>query len=576
MEIAGVIICFLVMFFLAVPLGIYISRIMNNEEFFFSKVIQPLEMGVYKAIGINPKKQMKFKEYLFSILGLSGAGILVLFIILLCQGVPILNPQKFKGLPWHLALSMAISFVTNTNWQPYSGEAELSYLSQSLGLTVQNFISPAVGISVLFAFLRSFTKEKEEKLGNFWVDITRAILYIFIPLSLFFSVLLVSQGVMQNFNSYIEVPLLENIFPGGGTNITSQIIPQGPVASQVAIKQLGTNGGGFFRANSASPFENPTEFSNILEMIAMGLIPISLCFAFGRAVKNKKQGIIIFASMLFMFLISLFTVVISEKNATPKLLQNGEVDISFENQVGGNMEGKESRIGTAYSAVWSAFSAATANGATNSNINSYTPLGGLGTMILVQAKVVFGGIGSGLYGMLAFIILAVFIIGLIIGEEPEYLNKKLGPFEIKMAAIVCLAPPFITLFGSAVACALPGTIDSLFNIGPHGFSEVLYSFSSIAANNGFSFLEFKENTIILNLFAAVLMLLARFIPIAAVLAIAGKLSCKEKSESSAEILKINSFWFAAVLITVICLVVIISFLPALLLGPIAEFLQMFS
>lgn len=577
MECIGIIICILVAIFLAIPLGKYISYVMNGKKVFLSKVLSPLELSAYKCLGIDTKEQMEWKEYTISVLSLSGIGFLTLFLLLLCQGIPILNPQGINGMSPDVALNTAMSFVTNTNWQAYNGEIHLSYLSQSLGLTVQNFISPAVGMAVLFAVIRGFLNEKDKKLGNFWVDIIRAILYVFIPLALILSIILVSQGVIQNFNSYIQVPLLENIFPGNGINITNQIIPQGPVASQVAINRLGSNGGGFFKANAAHPFENPTIFSNIIEMISMIIIPMSLCFAFGDSIKNKKHGIAIFSAMFFMFLSMLFIITICETTATPQLFQNGMIDTSSYNQSKGNMEGKESRIGTAFSGAWTAFSIAAGNGSMNSNVDSYTPLSGLAALFQMNpGNVILGGIGSGLYKMLAFIIIVAFIVGTMIGKTPKYLNKKIEPFEIKMAGIICFISPIIIILGSIVVCSLPEISKNLANIGPHGFSEIVYNISSLGTNNGSKFTGFEANTLVLNLLIAAIMMMARLIPMISALALAGSMSGKQRISKNIENTPVCETCFFTVLIIIAIAIGALLVFPILALGPMAEFFQMIS
>lgn len=578
MEFIVLTVCILMTILLAIPLGKYINAVMSGQNVFMTKILSPLEKGTYMCLGIDTEKQMKWKEYLISILALSGTGLLTLFLLLLFQGISFLNPQNVSGMSWDLALNTAVSFVTNTGFTAYSGEVQLSYLSQTFGLTVQNFISPAVGISVLFALMRGVLSKGNKKLGNFWVDVTRAVLYIFIPLSLILSLILVSQGVIQNFNSYVQASLLENIFPGNGVNFTSQVIPQGPVASQVAIKLLGGNAGGFFKGNSAHPFENPTFLSNILEMIAMLLIPVSLCFALGETIKDKKFGITLFSLLAFMLLVSVFTISTCEKIATPQLSQNGTVDLSSNTSGGGNMEGKESRIGSVYSGAWTAISTVTANGSLNSSVDSFTPLGGLQAILQIQlGGMIFGGIGIGFCRMLAFIMISVFLVTILFGKASEYFGKKIEPFDIKMAGLICFTAPLITLIGTAIACALPETIKNLTNIGPHGFSEVLYAFSSLSAGNGSSFAGLNTDTPIFNLLTCIVMLISRLIPITAILALAGSFSSKPKLEKySSKAVNLCSFRFAVMPIISVIIIEIFIFLPTLLLGPISEFFQMLS
>ncbi|MDU5764886.1 MAG: potassium-transporting ATPase subunit KdpA, partial [Veillonella sp.] len=377
---------------------------------------------------IDKKEDMTWKKYAVSVVSFSIFGFIILFLLNMLQGVLPLNPEGVDGTTAHLAFNTTSSFVTNTNWQAYSGESGLSYLTQMLGLTVQNFVSAATGIAVLFALIRGFTRVKEKGIGSFWVDLTRSILYVLIPLSIVVTLGLASQGVVQNLNSYEEVQLVQPIELEDGTVITKQVIPQGPAASQIAIKQLGTNGGGFFGVNSAHPLENPTIFSNMLEMISLLLIPAALCFSFGRSIKDKKQGRAIFLAMFIMLVAALSIVAVSEANATPQLAQSGMVDVSTVGQAGGNMEGKESRFGIVTSSTWATFTTAASNGSVNSMHDSYTPLGGMITMLQMQlGEVIFGGVGCGLYGMLAFAIVAVFIAGLMVGRTPEYLGKKIEP-----------------------------------------------------------------------------------------------------------------------------------------------------
>lgn len=493
------------------------------------------------------------------------------------QGVLPLNPEGVDGTTAHLAFNTTSSFVTNTNWQAYSGESGLSYLTQMLGLTVQNFVSAATGIAVLFALIRGFTRVKEKGIGSFWVDLTRSILYVLIPLSIVVILGLASQGVVQNLNSYEEVQLVQPIELEDGTVITKQVIPQGPAASQIAIKQLGTNGGGFFGVNSAHPLENPTIFSNMLEMISLLLIPAALCFSFGRSIKDKKQGRAIFLAMFIMLVAALSIVAVSEANATPQLAQSGMVDVSTVGQAGGNMEGKESRFGIVTSSTWATFTTAASNGSVNSMHDSYTPLGGMITMLQMQlGEVIFGGVGCGLYGMLAFAIVAVFIAGLMVGRTPEYLGKKIEPYEMKMAMLVCLATPIAILVSSGIASLIPEVAESLNNGGAHGFSEMLYAYSSAGGNNGSAFAGFGANTPFINITIGIVMLFARFVPLIGTLAIAGSLVQKKKVAVSVGTLSTHNALFIGLLIFVVLLVGALSFFPALALGPIAEFFQMIA
>lgn len=561
---------------LAVPLGIYINKVMSGKKVFLSRILEPCEKVIYKFLHIKKDEAMSWKKYLVSVLIFSGFGLIFVFLLQMLQGVLPGNPAKIEGTTWDLALNTAISFITNTNWQAYSGESGLSYLTQALGLTVQNFVSAGTGLAVLYALIRGFTKIKDKGLGNFWVDLTRSVIYILMPLSIVLSVILVSQGVTQSIDEYQTVTLAEPIVLEDGTKITEQTIPLGPAASQIAIKQLGTNGGGFYGVNSAHPLENPTGLSNLVEVVSILLIPAALCFSFGKGIKDSRQGMAIFAAMSIMLVVALASIAVSEQVATPQLEQNGVVDISNVDQAGGNMEGKESRFGIVGSSTWAAFTTAASNGSVNSMHDSYTPLGGMVTMLLMQlGEVVFGGVGCGLYGMLAFVILAVFMAGLMVGRTPEYLGKKIEPYEMKWAVIVCLATPVAILIGSGIASLVPQVADSLNNSGAHGFSEVLYAYSSAGGNNGSAFAGFGANTPFLNITLGLVMLFVRFIPILGILAIAGSMVEKKKVAITSGTLSTCSPLFIFLLIFVVLLVGALSFFPALALGPIAEFFGMF-
>ena len=484
-------------------------------------------------------------------------------------------------MSWHLGFNTAASFATNTNWQAYSGESALSYFSQMVGLNFQNFVSAAVGIVVLFALIRGFVRVKKTGLGNFYADMTRTVLYVLIPLSVIVSLVIASQGTPQTFSRYEETELLEPVTveheDGTETVVTKQVIPLGPVASQIAIKQLGTNGGGFFGNNSAHPFENPTPLSNLFEMVSLLLIPAALCFTFGRNVRDKRQGIAIFLAMFILLAVSLAIVGAAEQSGTPQISQNGAVYTGTDGQSGGNMEGKETRFGIASSTTWAVFTTAASNGSVNSMHDSYTPIGGMIPMLLMQlGEVVFGGTGCGLYGMIGFAVLTVFIAGLMVGRTPEYLCKKIEPFEMKMAVLVCLATPVAILVGSGIAALLPATHDSLNNPGAHGLSEVLYAFSSAGGNNGSAFAGFNANTPFLNVSIGLVMLFVRFVPMFATLAIAGSLVKKQKVAVSSGTLPTHNAMFIFLLIFVVLLVGALSFFPALSLGPVAEYFEMIA
>ncbi|MBD9050031.1 potassium-transporting ATPase subunit KdpA [Ruminococcus sp.] len=586
-----------VLIVLAIPLGTYIKKVMNGEKTFLSKILTPCENAVYKVMRIKKDEQMNWKKYTVSVLIFSGIGLIFLFLLQILQGVLPGNPQGILGVKWDLSFNTAASFVTNTNWQAYSGESTLSYLTQALGLTVQNFVSAATGIAVLFALIRGFIKVKADGLGSFWVDITRIVIHILIPLNLVISLCLVGGGVIQNLKGAETVSLVEPIAVSADgeilenaeidldTNtvtvdgkkiedaeiVTEQFVPMGPAASQVAIKQTGTNGGGYMGANSAHPLENPNSFTNLIEMLSILLIPAALCFTFGKAVKNKKQGVAIFMAMFICLALALGTIAVSEQVATPQLAQDG-VNVSMTDQAGGNMEGKETRFGIATSSTWAAFTTAASNGSVNSMHDSYTPLGGMVTMLLMQlGEVIFGGVGCGLYGMLAFAILTVFIAGLMVGRTPEFLGKKIEPYEMKWSVLVCLATPIAILIGSGLAAVVPSVADSLNNGGAHGFSEILYTYSSCGGNNGSAFAGFNANTVFLNVSLGLVMLFARFLPIIGTLAIAGSLAGKKKIATSSGTLSTTNGMFVFLLILIVLIIGALSFFPALALGPLAEF-----
>lgn len=589
----------LVLVVLAIPLGGYIKKVMYGEKTLLSPVFAPCENLIYKILRIKSDEQMNWKEYLKSVLWFSLAGLIFLTLLQMVQGVLPFNPQKLPGVKWDLSINTAISFITNTNWQAYTGESTLSYLSQALGLTVQNFVSAATGIAVLFALIRGFNNVKNGQLGSFWVDMTRIVIRLLIPLNLVIAICLVGGGVIQNLKPAETVTLVEpiavssegeiiedavidtenNLVVVNGETVedakivTEQIVPMGPAASQIAIKQSGTNGGGYFGVNSAHPLENPNAFTNIFEMISLLLIPVALCFTFGKCVRNKKQGIAIFMAMFICLVIALSVIAINEHSGTPQLAQDGVVNIADTvNQAGGNMEGKETRFGIATSGTWATFTTAASNGSVNSMHDSYTPIGGMVTMLqMMLGEVIFGGVGCGLYGMLAFAILTVFIAGLMVGRTPEFLGKKIEPYEMKWSVLVCLATPIAILVGSGIAAALPEVADSLNNNGPHGLSEVLYAYASCGGNNGSAFAGFNANTVFLNISLGLVMLFVRFIPIVGILAVAGSIANKKRIATTAGTLSTTNAMFVFLLIFVVVLVGALSFFPALALGPIAEY-----
>jgi K+-transporting ATPase ATPase A chain len=562
----------------AAPLGTYIARVMAGERIFLSPLLLPVERLLYRLLGTNPDDEMDWRRYAEALLLLGAVGLVAVYALQRLQGLLPLNPQALGAVSPDSAFNTAVSFVTNTNWQGYGGESTMSYLTQMLALTVQNFVSAATGIAVLVAFIRGLVRKQADTVGNFWVDLTRSTLYVLLPLSAVLALALVSQGVVQNLTPAVQVPLLqatEAVTPARENEpetretLTTQQLPQGPAASQVAIKQLGTNGGGFFNVNSSHPYENPTPLSNFLQVLAILLIPAALCFSFGRLVNDPRQGWAIYAAMSAIFVVLTLGAVAAEEAGNPQVAALG-VDTAL-----GNMEGKETRFGAATSALWAAATTAASNGSVNAMHDSFTPLGGLVPMWLMQlGEVVYGGVGSGLYGMLVFAIIAVFIAGLMVGRTPEYLGKKIEAYEMKMASLVILIPPFVVLIGTAVAVVVePGT-SSMSNPGAHGFSQVLYAFSSAGNNNGSAFAGLSANTPFYNTALGVAMWLARFWLIVPVLAIAGSLAAKRVVPPSSGTLPTHTPLFVGLLIGTVLLVGALTFVPALALGPIVEQLMM--
>ncbi len=540
---------------LSIPLGIYMHKVMSGEKVFLTRLLKPVEKGFYKLMGIQAEEEMSAKKYAVSVIFFSAAGFFFLFLLLLLQGILPFNIEGMKGLSPDLAFNTAASFVTNTNWQAYSGEASLSYLSQFLGLTVQNFLSAGVGMAVLYALIRGFIYKEKKTIGNFWADVTRSVIYILLPLSLIVAVLLVSQGVVQNFSSYKEVTALQDG--------AAQVLPMGPAASQIAIKQLGTNGGGFFGMNSAYPFENPTSFSNLIQLLSILIIPAALLVSFGKAVKDKKQGRTLYVVTVILFAAALIFTAASEQYTAPSY-----AGVSSS----GNMEGKEIIHGVGMSSLWAAATTAASNGSVNAMHDSFTPLGGLMPLFLMQlGEIVFGGIGSGLYGILAYVLLAVFIAGLMVGRTPEYLGKKVAPYDMKMVCLLILVPPLVSLLGTGAAVLIPAAEGWLTNSGAHGFSEILYAFSSMGNNNGSAFGGFTANTPFTNIIGGVVMILGRFIPLIAVIFLGGNMAGKKSVAASEGTLSTSNGMFAGLLIGVILIVTALSFLPALALGPIADY-----
>jgi K+-transporting ATPase ATPase A chain len=580
---------------LAKPLGSFMARVYAGERTLLSSLMVPVERVVYQVAGVRPDVEVNWKRYVASVLLVNFLGFIVVYLLQRLQDTLPLNPQDFGAVTPDSAFNTAVSYASNTNWQGYGGESTLSFLTQTLGLTVQNFVSAASGMVVLVALIRGFARRKASAIGNCYVDLTRSVLYILLPLSLLLAVVLMSQGVVQNFSAYKTIELVEPLTvdvavkdAAGATvldaqgnavtktePVTQQTVPMGPAASQIAIKQLGTNGGGFFNVNSAHPLENPTPLSNFLQLLAILLIPTALCYTFGRMVGDTRQGWAVLVAMLVIFVPLTFATYVAEQTGNPMLTAVGADTAASNSQSGGNMEGKEVRFGIANSALWAAATTAASNGSVNAMHDSFTPLGGLVPMWLMQlGEVVFGGVGSGLYGMLMFAIVAVFIAGLMVGRTPEYLGKKIEAFEVKMAALVLLIPCLVVLIGTAIASVVaPGT-SSIANPGAHGFSEILYAFSSAGNNNGSAFGGLSANTPFYNIALGMAMWASRYWLMIPVLAIAGSLAAKRATAITAGTLPTHTPLFIAMLVGVVLLIGALTFVPALALGPIVEHLQM--
>jgi K+-transporting ATPase ATPase A chain len=553
------------------PLGLLMARIYEGRIPGPLRFLSPVERMTYRLAGIDPGAEMTWQAYARAVLAFSLVSTLAVYGVQRVQGVLPFNPEGLPAVSPDSSFNTAVSFATNTNWQGYGGESTMSYFTQAASLTVQNFVSAAAGMAVLIALVRGFARRTTSVIGNFWVDLTRGTLYILVPLSFAMAIALVSQGVVQTFSPYAEATLLEPAATADGKVETVQKIAVGPAASQVAIKQLGTNGGGFFNANSAHPLENPTPLSNLLEVLAILIIPASLCITFGEMVGDRRQGWALFAVMSIIFTALLAVAVISERSGNPALNASG-VD-----QAAGNMEGKEVRFGATSSALWSVVTTAASNGSVNAMHDSFTPLGGLAPLWLMQlGEVIFGGVGSGLYGMIAFAIVAVFLAGLMVGRTPEYLGKKIGAFEMKMAAMAILLPCAMVLIGTAVAVALPAGRATVFNPGPHGFSEVLYAFSSASNNNGSAFAGLGANNPFYNGMLGLAMLIGRFGVMIPILAIAGSLAAKKHVPAGAGTLATHTPLFVVLLAAVVVVVGALSFFPAMALGPIVEYLMLAS
>ncbi len=585
------IICYIsILLLLVKPLGWYMAKVYEDESVGLNRLLAPVETMLYRLSGVNPKQEMPWTDYAIALLVFNVLGILSVFALQSLQASLPFNPQNLPNVSPDSAFNTAVSFATNTNWQGYSGETTMSYLTQMLGLTVQNFLSAATGMAALVTLSRGFVRRKADMIGNFWVDLTRSTLYILMPLSLILALALVGQGVVQTFSSYQTVPLLEALSyeqpsavlqdVSGKPVMTSavtkeQVLAVGPAASQVAIKQLGTNGGGFFNVNSAHPLENPTPLSNFLEMLAILLIPAALCYTFGMMVGDTRQGWAILAAMTLIFVTLIFVTVSAEQSGNPALAILSIDQSANVSQSGGNMEGKETRFGITNSALWAVATTAASNGSVNAMHDSFTPIGGMVSMWLMQlGEVVFGGVGSGLYGMIMFAIVAVFVSGLMIGRTPEYLGKKIEAYEMKMAAIVILIPPLMVLGGTALAVMMAAGKASIFNPGAHGFSEVLYAFSSAGNNNGSAFGGLSANTPFYNGLLGLIMLFSRYWLAVPVLAIAGSLAAKKIVPVGPGTLPTHTPLFIALLIGIVLLVGALTFVPALALGPVVEHLKM--
>jgi K+-transporting ATPase ATPase A chain len=580
---------FQIIFFIVVillitkPLGVFMTRVFGGEKTFLDPVLRPVEKLVYRLTGIDEKHEMRWTEYAIAMLLFSGVSMALLYLIERTQKWLPFNPQKFGNVEPGLAFGTAASFTTNTNWQAYSGESMMSYLTQMAGLAYHNFASAAVGIVIALAVIRGIARKETDKLGNFWVDTTRCLLWILLPICLVGSLVFVSQGVIQNLKPYTKVELIEpqTVQATGADGkvstqtLTQQVIAQGPVASQEVIKEFGTNGGGFFGANSAHPFENPTPFSNFFQMLLIFAIPSGLTYTLGRMTGSQKHGWAVWAAMTFLFLAAVSTAYWAEARGNPLLA--GVDQKASVLQSGGNMEGKEVRFGIANSALFATVTTDASCGAVNGQHDSFTPLGGMVPLInIMLGEVVFGGVGAGLYGIVVFVILAVFIAGLMVGRTPEYLGKKIESYDVKLAMLAILVLTFTILVFSAIAIVEPFGTSSISNPGPHGLSQVLYAYVSSTGNNGSAFGGLNANTMWYNTSTAVAQLLGRFFMIIPVLAIAGSLAQKKTVPESAGTFPVTGGLFATLLVSTILIVGALTFFPALSLGPILEQLLMYA
>jgi len=572
--IAQIVIFATLLLLLAVPLGAYMARVYRGEARWMRRIVGPIERLTYRLLRVDPEQEMTWKRYAVALLVFNLLGILIVYFLQRVQHALPGNPLDLPNVDPRVAFNTAISFGTNTNWQSYAGEATMSLLVQAVGLAVQNFVSAATGMAVLVALARAFTRKHADTIGNFWVDLTRSTLYILVPLSLVLALGLVAQGVPQTIDGTHHAALLQAATAADGTTVTDQALAVGPVASQVAIKQLGTNGGGFYNVNSAHPFENPTPLSNLLECLAILLIPAALCFTWGRLVGARRHGVALLVTMAILFVPFLGLTLHQEQAGNPVLTELGVDQAPSPDQPGGNMEGKEARFGIAPSALWATATTAASNGSVNSMHDSYTPLGGLGPMLLMQiGEVSFGGVGSGLYGLLIFAIVAVFIAGLMVGRTPELLGKKIEAYEMKAASVAILVPCAAVLLGTAIASVSRETAGALANHQAHGFSEILYAFSSAGNNNGSGFAGLTASGSVYATALGICMWLARYWIIVPVLAIAGSLARKKLVPPSSGTLPTDGPLFVLLLAGTVLLVGALTFVPALALGPIVEHLQ---
>ena len=571
----------LVIFLITKPLGVFLARVFSGEKTFLDPVLRPIEKLIYRLTGIDEKHEMRWTEYAVAMLLFSGVSMALLYLMERVQKFLPLNPQKFANLEPGLAFGTAASFTTNTNWQAYSGESTMSYFTQMAGLAYHNFASAAVGIAVAVAVIRGIARKETDKLGNFWVDTTRCLLWVLLPICLVGSLVFVSQGVIQNLKPYTTVELIEpqtvQVTGADGKTttqtVTQQVIAQGPVASQEVIKEFGTNGGGFFGANSAHPFENPTPFSNFFQLVLIFAIPSALTYTLGRMTGSQRHGWAVWAAMALLFLAGVTTAYWAEARGNPQLAGVNQTSSAL--QSGGNMEGKEVRFGIANSALFATVTTDASCGAINGQHDSFTPLGGMVPLInIMLGEVVFGGVGAGLYGIVVFVILAVFIAGLMVGRTPEYLGKKIESYDVKMAMLAILILTFTILGFSALAIIKPFGTSSISNPGPHGLSQVLYAYVSSAGNNGSAFSGLNVNTMWYNTSTAVAQLLGRFFMIIPVLAIAGSLAKKRIVPESVGTFPVTGGLFTGLLVATIVIVGALTFFPALSLGPILEHLLM--